>query len=65
MNELAVTENLIANTRSNYNQCVKDYNRYVRKFPNAQVLDALGYEIVSYEYLKYNASDDAPTNLFE
>ncbi len=65
MNELSVTENLIANTRSNYNQWVKEYNRYVRKFPNAQVLDMLGYETISYDYLKYDASEDAPTDLFD
>ena len=59
MNELATTENLIANYRS------KSYNQYVRKFPNRQILGMLGYEIIGYEYLDYNASSDAPTNLFE
>ena len=65
MNELATTENLIANYRSNFNTWVKSYNQYIRKFPNRQILNFLGYEIVSYEYLNYDVSSDAPTNLFD
>lgn len=64
MNELATTENLIANYRSNYNKWIKSYNQYVRKFPNKQILSMLGYEVMSYTYLNYNTSADAPTNLF-
>lgn len=64
MNELATTENLIANYRSNYNKWIKSYNQYVRKFPNKQILSMLGYEVMSYTYLDYNTSADAPTNLF-
>ena len=64
MNELATTENLIANYRSNYNKWIKSYNQYVRKFPNRQILSMLGYETISYTYLNYNTSADAPTNLF-
>jgi LemA protein len=64
MNELATTENLIANYRSNYNKWIKSYNQYVRKFPNKQILNMLGYETMSYSYLDYNTSADAPTNLF-
>lgn len=65
MNELATTENLIANYRSNYNTWVKSYNQYVRKFLNRKVLNILGYELVNYEYLNYDVSSDAPTNLFD
>ena len=64
MNELAMTENLIAEYRSNYNQQIKEYNRYVRKFPTRWFLDILGYEVMSFEYLDYNAPVDAPQNLF-
>ena len=64
MNELSVTENLIANYRSNYNTQVRAYNRYVRKFPNMQFLSMLGYEQVDYDYLNYDVSSDAPQNLF-
>lgn len=65
MNELATTENLIANYRSNFNTWVKNYNQYVRKFPNKQILSVLGYQLMDYTYLDYNVSSDAPTNLFD
>lgn len=64
MNELSMTENLIAEHRSNYNKQVKAYNRYVRKFPTRVFLDILGYEVMDYAYLEYNAPSDAPQNLF-
>ena len=65
MNELATTENLIANYRSNYNSWVKKYNQHIRKFPNKQILGCLGYEDANYTYLDYNVSSNAPTNLFD
>ena len=65
MNELAMTENLIAEYRSNYNKQIKEYNRYVRKFPTRMFLDMLGYEVMDYQYLDYNAPVDAPQNLFD
>lgn len=64
MNELSITENLIAEHRSNYNKQIKEYKRYVRKFPTRQFLGMLGYEIQEYEYLSYDVSSDAPQNLF-
>lgn len=65
MNELAMTENLIAEYRSNYNKQIKEYNRYVRKFPTRMFLDMLGYEVMDYQYLSYDVSSDAPQNLFD
>lgn len=65
MNELSITENLIAEYRSNYNKQIKEYNRYVRKFPTRMFLNILGYEVQDYIYLDYNAPVDAPQNLFE
>lgn len=41
MNELSITENLIAEYRSNFNKQVKEYNRYVRQFPARLFLDIL------------------------
>ena len=64
MNELSITENMIAQYRSNYNKQIKEYNRYVKRFPNKQFLSLLGYEYVEYDYLDYNAPVDAPQNLF-
>ena len=65
MTELATTENLIAQTRSNYNTWVTQYNTYVRKFPNSGILSMLGYERQNFEKLNYDVSSDAPTNLFD
>ena len=64
MTELSMTENLIAEYRSNYNKQIKEYNRYVRQFPNRLFLSILGYEVQNYSYLDYDASSDAPQNLF-
>lgn len=65
MNELAVTENKIANVRNNYNSWVTRYNAFVRQFPNSQILSMLGYEIQDYTKITFDVSSDAPTNLFE
>lgn len=65
MNELSITENMIAQYRSNYNKQIKEYNRYVKRFPNKQFLSLLGYEYIEYDYLNYNAPVDSPQNLFE
>lgn len=64
MTELAMTENLISEYRSNYNKQIKEYNRYVRQFPNRLFLNIVGYEEQDYKYLEYNAPVDAPQNLF-
>lgn len=65
MNELSITENQITEYRSNYNRQIKEYNRYVRKFPTRIFLNILGYEVQEYSYLDYDAPVDAPQNLFE
>ena len=65
MNELATTENLIANYRENYNKQVKTYNAYVRKFPQRMFLDFLGYEKQEYKLLDLGDDlQDAPQDLF-
>ena len=65
MNELSITENLIAEYRSNYNKQIKEYNRYIRKFPNNSILGMLGYEKQQYKYLEYDAPETAPQDLFK
>ena len=61
MNELSITENLIAEY---YNKQIKEYNRYVRKFPTRFFLNISGYGTQQYQYLDYGAPVDAPQNLF-
>ena len=65
MNELIITENLIAEYRSNYNKQVKVYNRYIKKYSNKIFLNMFNYEYQDYEYLNYDAPVSAPTNLFD
>lgn len=65
MNELSITENLIAEYRSNYNKQVKQYRKYVRAFPQRFALDLLGYEKQDFELLDYDAPETAPQDLFE
>lgn len=65
MNELSITENLIAQYRENYNKQVEGYRRYVRKFPTRMYLNMLGYEMQDYTRLDYgNTYSEAPSNLF-
>ena len=65
MTELAVTENLIAEHRNNYNQQVKDYNKFTRSFPNSMILGMMGYEKIDTKYTEYkDATVDSPKNLF-
>lgn len=66
MNELATTENLIANYRENYNKQVKIYNGYVRAFPQSMFLYFLGYEKQDYKLLNFGDNlQDAPQDLFD
>ena len=65
MTELATTENLIANVRSNYNTWVSQYNSHIRKFPNNKILNMLGYVANEYQKLDFDVSEDAPTYLFD
>lgn len=64
MNELSITENMIAEYRTNYNEQIREYNRYIKKFPTKQFLSILGYEPVEFDYLEFEVSSDAPQNLF-
>ena len=65
MNELAITENKISESRNSYNNQIRKYNKYTRKFPNKQILEITGYQIIEYEYLEYSTQDKEPvSNLF-
>ena len=61
MNELSITENLIANYRSNYNSQVRRYKNYVRRFPYTFLLSLTGYEKLDYNYLMFENTENAPT----
>jgi LemA protein len=65
MNELSMTENLMARHRENYNAVVNDYMRFVQQFPADFLLPILGYQKKKFAYLEFEVSSDAPQNLFE
>lgn len=65
MSELAITENKISESRNFYNNQVRAYNKYVRKFPEKQILSLMGYQTIDYKYLEYGSEDKQPIeNLF-
>ena len=65
MNELAITENKISEMRKYYNKKVTNYKRFIRQFPNKQILNMMGYEFKDYERLEFeNTSVDAPAVKF-
>lgn len=57
-------ENEISQHRTAYNNAIERYNRHVRKFPTELFLKWTGYEKVNYERLEFEATEDAPQNLF-
>lgn len=65
MTELSTTENLIATQRDSYNNRVREYNRYIKKFPTSLFLNISGYEKQTYEYLEYKGLEDSPKNLWD
>lgn len=65
MTEMATTENLIANYRENYNDQIKSYNNYIRKFPTNIIAGIMGYKKIDFKYLDYDVSSDAPKNLWD
>ena len=64
MKESAITENKIAETRTAYNKAVSRYNTYVRHPIKRFFLSISGYEVIEFEKLSYDVSEDAPTDLF-
>lgn len=64
MKEFSITENRVANNREAYNTSVKEYRRFVRKFPTSFLLNLNGYENQHFEYLDFNVDNSKATNLF-
>lgn len=63
MNEMSVSENLVASYRNTYNTDVRNYNRFVRRFPTRSFLGMAGYDIQNYQYLEFSDTE-LPENLF-
>lgn len=66
MMEISLMENRLAQSKKSFNEFVRDYNRYVRKFPTGAFLGWAGYETVRFEYYEAEADvrDTMPMKLF-
>jgi LemA protein len=63
MTELAITENQVFNYRTIYNDAIREYNSYVRKWPANMIIDSK--DIADFKYLEFDTPSDAPKNLFD
>ncbi|MDF2455500.1 MAG: LemA family protein [Cytophagaceae bacterium] len=57
--EVAGTENRIGVARRNFNETVKEYNTYIRKFPNNLTASMFGFEKKAY-FESQSGADKAP-----
>lgn len=64
MTEFAVTENRLAGYREQFNNDVREYNRYVRGFWNRLILALMGYEKQDFKYLDYDVPAQGHRDLF-
>jgi LemA protein len=64
MTEFSVTENRIANYRQQYNNDVREYNRYVRGFWTRFWLMFSGYEKQDFPYLDLKTKENEHRDLF-
>lgn len=63
MNEMSVTENMLAEHRKTVNNSVEAYRRSVRKFPTKMFLNVMGYEVIDFDYLEFG-NTEMPDSLF-
>lgn len=63
--ELSTTENMIKDYREDYNKQVKSYTKKTRSFPTNVILNIMGYEVQDFKYTEFDASSDAPTDIFK
>lgn len=64
MTEFAVTENRLAGYREQYNNDVREYNRFTRGFFTRIGLFFTGYSVQDFEYLDYKVDNSEARNLF-
>ena len=66
MDDISITENTLAQNKKAYNQFVRDYRYYCRKFPTSFFLSFTGYEVRKYDMYEADSSvkDTNPLKLF-
>ena len=64
-NEISSMENQIKRARDNRNEFIREYNRYVKIFPNRFFLIVMGYEKKNYKYFEAKEEHKGPmTSMF-
>ena len=66
MNDISITENTLAQHKKAYNEFVRDYRYYCRKFPTSFFLSFTGYEVKKYDMYEAEPEqrDTKPLELF-
>ena len=66
MDGISITENTLAQHKKAYNESVRDYRYYCRKFPTSFFLSFTGYEVRKYDMYEADSSvrDTIPLELF-
>ena len=66
MNDISITENHLAQHKKAYNEFVRDYRYYCRKFPTSTFLSFTGYEVKKYDMYEAELEqrDTKPLELF-
>ena len=66
MNDISITENTLAQHKKAYNEFVRDYRYYCRKFPTSSFLSFTGYEVKKYDMYEAEPEqrDTKPLELF-
>ena len=64
MTEFSVTENRLAGYREQYNNDVREYKRFTRKFFTRIALSVTGYDVQDFQYLDYKVNNSEARNLF-
>lgn len=66
MNDISITENTLAQHKKAYNEFVRDYRYYCRKFPTSFLLSFTGYEVKKYDMYEAEPEqrDTKPLDLF-
>ena len=66
MNDISITENNLAQHKTAYNEFVRDYRYYCRKFPTSTFLSFTGYEVKKFDMYEAEPEqrDTKPLKLF-
>jgi LemA protein len=66
MNDISITENHLAQHKKAYNETVRDYSYYCRKFPTSMFLSITGYIAKDFKYYEAeeHTRDTKPLELF-